>query len=183
MENIIPIESRIDVCDTGWTVTYQTKGGDSQPPQRLAIEYKPGRLPVYRYAEGKELGTLRVLEPHELTLPLAGSDFYLMDLGLQFFHWPTQRLVKLEMRKSRSCRVLESVNPRPQPGGYARVLSWIDVESNGLIIAEAYDQAGKLQKRFELESVKKVDGRWKVDMVEIRNPKAKTRTELRFNVK
>lgn len=183
VENEVPIASKIDVCDAGWSVTYETKGGSSQPPQRLVIEYKLGKSPVYRYAEGKDLKNLRELKSHELTVPLAGSDFYLMDLGLQFLHWPTQRLAKIQMRKHRSCRVLESVNPKPETGGYSRVLSWIDVETKGLIIAEAYDETGKDFKRFELDSLEKHHGKWQVRDVEMHNLKAKTRTKLQFDLK
>jgi hypothetical protein len=183
VETEVPIASKVDVCPTGWTVTYETKAGGPHPPQRLVIEYKPDKPPVYRYAEGKDLKNLRELKLHELTVPLAGSDFYLMDLGLQFLHWPTQRLAKIQMRKNRSCRVLESINPKPQIGGYSRVLSWIDVETSGLIIAEAYDETGKDFKRFELDSVKKHNGKWQVRDVEMYNLKAKTRTKLQFDLK
>src|SRR6185436_8059953 len=93
-----------------------------------------------------------------------------------------QRLVKQEMRRSRSCRVLESMNVNPTPGTYSRVLSWIDVESDGLLRAEAFDQKNESQKVFEPGTVKKVNGKWQLKDLRIRNAKAKTRTELRFNL-
>ena len=178
----VPIRCKIDTNNSGWTVTYDTKGGDSQPPQRLSIKHAPNQTNLYLYAEGKDLNKSRQLKPEELTLPLAGSDFYLMDLGLEFFHWPKQRLVKQEMRRSRSCRVLESTNTTPTPGAYARVLSWIDVESDGLLRAEAYDAKNEPFKIFEVGSFKKLRGKWQLQEIKIRNPKAKTRTELRFNL-
>jgi hypothetical protein len=60
--------------------------------------------------------------------PFTGSDFWIADLGLDFLHWPKQRLLRKEMRHSKSCEVLESVNPQSVPGGYARVVSWIMIE-------------------------------------------------------
>src|SRR5205823_8188268 len=61
----------------------------------------------------------------------AGSDFWLADLGLEFFHWPEQNLKKQEMRRGRPCQVLESINPKPSAGGYSRVLCWVDGETHG----------------------------------------------------
>jgi hypothetical protein len=180
--NAVPIRCKIDMRDSGWTVTYGTKAGGQQPPQRLSIKHGPNQPNVYLYAEGKDLDKVRQLKPQELTLPLAGSDFYLMDLGLDFFHWPKQRLIKHEMRRSRSCRVLESANPSPTPGAYSRVLSWIDVESDGLLRAEAYDAKSELQKVFEVGSFKKLRGKWQLQELKIRNQKARTRTELHFDL-
>ena len=180
--NVVPIHCKIAMRDSGWAVTYETKGAGPQPPQRLVIEHAPGKPNVYRYAEGKDLTNLRALKTEELTLPLAGSDFYLMDLGLEFFHWPKQRLVKTEMRRSRSCRVLESTASKPLPGGYLRVLSWIDYETHGLLNAEAFDEKGNDFKQFEVGSFKKIRGKYQLQNVKIRNRKAKTRTDLQFNL-
>ena len=116
-----------------------------------------------------------------LTTPFAGSDFLLGDLGLEFFHWPEQRLVKRQMRMGRSCRVLESQNPRPAPTTYLRVLSWIDLESGGLIRAEAYDLENKLAKEFTVQSFSKVNEQWQVKKMEIRNLQSDSRTLLVMN--
>lgn len=178
--NAVPIACRIDARQDGWTVTYETKTGGDQPPQRLAIEHAPNKPSVYRYAEGK--ADLRELKRHELTLPLAGSDFWLMDLGLEFLHWQQQRVTDFEMRRSRSCRILESRDPQPVPGGYVRVLSWVDVETDGILRAEAYDARGEQLKEFKVGSFKKVKGEYQLQDMEIRNPRAKTRTKLEFDL-
>jgi hypothetical protein len=115
------------------------------------------------------------------TTSFAGSDFLLGDLGLEFFHWPEQRLIKKQMRMGRSCRVLESQNPRPTPATYLRVLSWIDLESGGLIRAEAYDLENKLAKEFTVQSFSKVNDQWQVKKMEIRNLQLDSRTLLVMN--
>ena len=115
--------------------------------------------------------------------PFAGSDFRVMDLGLEFFHWPEQRLLKPEMRHNRSCRVLESTNPASDPAGYARVVSWIDVETDGLVCAEAYDRGNRLVKEFSVGSFRKVEGRYQLQDMKIRNAKTGRRTELEFDLK
>jgi negative regulator of sigma E activity len=114
--------------------------------------------------------------------PFAGSDFWLADLGLEFFHWPEQHLKKEEMRRSRLCKVLESVNQK-SAAGYSRVVSWIDVETQGLLRAEAYDQNQRLLKEFSVGSFKKVKDRWELQDMEIRNVQTDSRTRLEFDLK
>src|SRR5207248_6071884 len=65
----------------------------------------------------------RELSGNQTMIPFAGSDFWVADLGLEFLDWPRQRAVQREMRKFKSCVMLESVNPNPAPGGYTRVES------------------------------------------------------------
>ena len=178
--NSVPISCKIDKRPDGWTVTYETKGGGNQPPQCFAIKHSPDKPNGYLYSEGS--GELRELARNQLTLPLAGSDFWLMDLGLDFLWWPQQRVTEFEMRRGRSCRILESRDPKPPPGGYARVLSWVDVETDGILMAEAYDAGNNKLKSFEVGSFKKVKGEYQLQDMEIRNPKAKTRTKLEFNL-
>ena len=112
----------------------------------------------------------------------AGSDFSIADLGLEFLHWPDQRLLQKEMRRSRSCRVLESTNPHPVPGGYARVKSWVDAESHGILYAEAYDVNGKELKEFYPKDFDKVDGQWQLHEMQISTVKTDSRTTVKFNL-
>ena len=118
----------------------------------------------------------------EFLRPFAGSDFSPADLGLEFLHWPAQKLIKGEMRMGRWCDVLESAHPQPPPGAYARVVSWVDHETGGLIRAEAHDARGRLVKTFSLRNFKKVDGRWQLKEMEIINETADTRTRLEFDL-
>ena len=69
------------------------------------------------------------------------------------------------MSNSRSCHVLESIDSKATDAGYARVKSWVDIEYNGIIRAEAYDRAGKRVKEFKVDSFRKVDGLLSVDGV------------------
>jgi hypothetical protein len=115
--------------------------------------------------------------------PFAGSDFSFADLGLEFFHWPEQHLIKKEMKRSRACNVLESVNPHPVPNGYSRVISWIDNESDGIVMADAYDAQGKLLKEFIPKKVKKIEGQWQLEEMEIDNDQAGSSTRVDFDLK
>jgi hypothetical protein len=169
-----------------WETTYRTAATGETPQETLCVRSRAGRPPEYLHARGRAAGglpddTWRVTGA-QLETPLAGSDFWLCDLGLEFLHWPTQRVVRAQMMRSRPCRVLESVNAAPTTNGYARVLSWVDNEEGALLQAEAYDRAGKLVKEFSLGSFKKVDGQWQLQDMRLRHVRAGSRTWLEFDL-
>ncbi len=114
--------------------------------------------------------------------PFAGSDFWIADLGLEFFHWPEQKILKKEFRRNCACEVLESTNPQPATNGYSRVVSWIDEDSGGIVHAEAFDAQNKLLKVFDPKSFKKVNGQWQLQEMEIRNVQTGSRTRLEFDL-
>jgi len=114
--------------------------------------------------------------------PFAGSDFWIYDLGLEFLHWPEQKVIKKEFMRGRGCMVLESTNPSPTPNGYSRVDSWIDEETLGIVHAEAYDKDGKLLKVFDPKSFKKVNGQWELQDMEIKNVQTGSRTRIEFDL-
>jgi len=117
--------------------------------------------------------------------PFSGSDFWAVDLGLEFFHWPEQKVLPntTNLKRGRAYTLLESTNPNPSTNGYSRVLSWIDTETGGILEAEAYDAQGKLLKEFEPKSFKKVNGQWELQEMEIRNVQTGSRTRLEFDLK
>jgi hypothetical protein len=120
----------------------------------------------------------------EIFTPFVGSDFWIADLGLEFFHWPEQKILKpYEMRRGRSCKVLESINPNPAPNGYSRVVSWIDNETLGIVQAEAYDAKGKLLKEFYPKDFKKVNEQWGMGEMEMINDQTGSRTWIKFDLK
>ena len=122
--------------------------------------------------------------PAPFTNSFFNSDFSFADLGLEFFHWPQQKILPktTNLKRGREYTLLESTNPNPATNGYSRVLSWIDKESGGILEAEAYDAQGKLLKVFEPKSFKKVDGQWQLQEMEIRNVQTGSRTKLEFDL-
>jgi len=186
-----PIVSKITISPTNWQVSYHAAARGAVPGETLVIlhalkatnryELQLDRVPP------ETPDPSRILRDEELSRPFAGSDFWVMDLGCEFFHWPQQRKLKHEMRRSRACNVLESTNPnpRPPPGSYLRVVSWIDVETGGIIRAEAYDQGEGTRpiKEFELGSLRKVDGQHQLESMKIRSRKTGQETELKFDLR
>ncbi|HVU26756.1 MAG TPA: outer membrane lipoprotein-sorting protein [Verrucomicrobiae bacterium] len=129
------------------------------------------------------LSTTTNLIGNAAMIPFANSDFWLCDLGLEFFHWPEQKVLKKEVHRSRGCTVLESTNPNPGTNGYSRVVSWIDNETLGIVEAYAYDAKGKKLKDFYPKDFKKVDGQWQVQTLVMENVQTKSRSVLEFDVK
>lgn len=129
------------------------------------------------------VSTISKLTVDRLMRPFAGSDFWVADLGLEFFHWPQQKLLKKEVKRSQGCTVLESTNPNPSTNGYSRVVSWIASESGGIVQAYAYDAQGKKLKEFYPTSLKKVNGQYQVQAMDMFNVQTGSRTRLTFDLK
>jgi hypothetical protein len=172
---------------TSWQLVYQALPSSGFPGQHLIVTLSEDHPPRYTVSgriddAGRELAPV-TLTGDQAMIPFAGSDFWLADLGLDFLHWPEQRIdhtTRLTMRKGRSCKVLESINPRPGAAGYTRVRSWVDIETGAIIIAEAYGPDNRRMKEFEIGGFTRIDGRWELKNMEIRNLREDTRTILEF---
>ena len=172
----VPIVSRILLADKSWQAIYQ--GGLTNQGETLIVTHAPGAPSEYRYA--RPGAAPAPLPSPDLWQPFAGSDFSLADLGLEFFHWPKQTLVQNEMRKNRPCHVLESCPA--VTNAYCRVLSWVDVETSGVVMAEAYDPQNQRLKEFEVKRFKKVNDQWQLQEMEMRHLRDRSRTILEFDV-
>jgi hypothetical protein len=190
-EHKIPVRLQVSTSPTNWSAIYETVGASASSQQagksdiiKAIIMHNGSQPSEYLVFES---GSTRIgpnkLAPEGTMTPFANSDFWLADLGLEFLHWPKQRVAKKEMYSSRYCAVLDSINPTPAKGGYARVRSWITTEApHGPVRAEAYDSSGKRMKVFDVKSIEKVNGRFQVDSVEMRNLQTGSRTVLEFDV-
>ncbi|HNU99558.1 MAG: outer membrane lipoprotein-sorting protein [Verrucomicrobia bacterium] len=181
----IPVRLEIAPGAQYWQTRYWALGASQEPFETLTVTHAEGAPTRYDYS--RALGTAAVSDTVTLTgdaaaIPFAASEFWLSDLGLEFLDWPGQRVVRSEMRKGRSCKVLESLNPNPSSTNYARVLSWIDIEHRGILRAEGYDQKRRLLKEFSIGSFKKVQGRWQLKSMEIRNEETDARTRIEFDL-
>jgi hypothetical protein len=172
-------------ADAEWRVMYAAQVGPNL--ESLCLVRRLAHPPEFEFARtvtNSELPVAKVIPAEDTRQPFAGSDFWLSDLGLEFLHWPDQKILrrdKPEMRKGRPCRVLESNNPKAK--GYTRVRSWVDIENKGVILAEAFDATGKLIKRFSVGSVQKVDGEWKLKDMEMIDELRGSETRLEFDLK
>jgi len=137
----IPVRFKVFSTPTNWISIYRAAATNGAGAQELVVTHagqEPNRYQFAKDFTGGAPAKPETLQPSQMMTPFAGSDFWLADLGLEFFHWPNQRLLKKELRRGQSCAVLESVNPQPVPGGYNRVVSWIDIDPpHGIIHADA----------------------------------------------
>ena len=153
--------------DDGNKYFYSSALGDGSMPRSLFV------------AQSKTNG----LASADLFFPFADSDFWLCDLGLEFFHWPEQKVLKKESHRTCGCTVLESTNPNPTPESYSRVVSWIDNDSLGIVEAYAYDTNGKLLKDFYPKDFKKIRGQWQVQTLVMENVQTGSKSRIEFDLK
>lgn len=116
-----------------------------------------------------------------LYIELAGSSFTLADFGLEFLHWPNQKTIRKQRRKSRLCNVLESKPSKAIKVEYSRVLSWVDEKSGAILAADFFDLNGEILKRFSVKGLTKKNGQWQVDEIEMRHLKDGTKSRLKLN--
>jgi hypothetical protein len=168
-----------------WLNIYEAATAAGQPPLTLTIVHRAAHSNEYLVSRDNNQSGSRKLAASEIMLPFAGSDFWVADLGLEFLHWPQQRILRKQMRKGLFCDVLQSVNPEPGRGGYPRVVSWIAAnrpEDIVIVHAEAFDTKDKLLKEFDPKKVEKVNGLWQLEEMEIRNRQTGSRTRIDFNL-
>ena len=182
----VPILCQTTVGETNWSVMYLASATEMTPAEKLTVVFFTNAPNQYIYARaasrGGPLGEPRTLTGAEAHIPLAGSDFWLSDLGFEFYHWPDQVRLAGQMHRGRPCYVLQSSNPQPMPGGYSRVITWVDKESNQPLQATAYGVDGKSLKNFELGSITKVRGKYEVKNLKMFNLKTDSRTYLDFDL-
>jgi len=184
----IPIKFETIVTTTNWSSIYELSPRDfvTNNPVPIKLVVLQGSSSSNLYSLTFDFGGdpdrrwTKDRSDFVAALPFAG-DFWVADLGLEFFHWPEQKILKHEMRRGRACKVLESTNPNPSTNSYSRIVSWIDNESGGIVQAEAYDFKNQLLKEFAPKSFKKVNGQWEPQEMEIRNVQTGSRTRLEFD--
>jgi hypothetical protein len=174
-EHKVPIRFETILSPTNWTSIYQSSG----PNTTLRIVHADNSPAAYFLASDRNAE--QKLSPSEIMSPFAGSDFWPADLGLEFLHWHTQRLIRKEMYNSRFCNVLESSTSESPAKGYARVRAWFTAEApHDLVRAEGYDRNKKRIKVFDVSSIEKVQGQFRVESVEMRDLQRDSRTIMEF---
>ena len=158
-----------------WQTTYTAKR-DEEISEYWRVHHEIGQPNRYEKKSG-------LPKRAEIYSSLAGSSFFIADLGMDFLHWPSQVVLKTQRRKSRLCYVLESRNLKPPKGEYHRVVSWVDKKSGGILLADIYSGEAKPVKRFAVKGLTKKNGQWQVDEMEMRDTKTGTRSRLHFHLK
>lgn len=183
----IPFKSEIVVGTHSWKSVYQTEAAPGQPAARLVITRNVGRATEFSLQSADAQGVFGVpktLSWKEALNPFAGSDFRILDLAYphsDFLAWPEQYILQTAIRRGQSCYELESVNPNPANGGFAKVVSWIDIDSGGPVYIYGYDRSGEETLKFSPQGIKSVDGEYRVTELVISNRETGSRTTLKFD--
>ena len=171
----LPVTWETLVTATNWSNRYLVKRGETNVTT-LVVTHAGTAANQYQLGEN---GVAHEINGRQAFVPLAGSDFWLGDLGLEFFHWPGQKIVKKEFHRQCACAVVESTNPDPH--GYSRVVCWIDEESLGIVEAYAYDAQGQKLKNFYPKSLEKVNGQYRVESMIMENLQTDSTSRLEFD--
>jgi hypothetical protein len=187
-EREIPVRFEVIATPTNWLSIYENSNRSGKPGEmKLTVIHFDGAPNRYELLGPVEPGstntTTRELSGEQTMIPFVGSDFWVADLGLEFLHWSTQRVLRKEMRHSKSCSVLESINPDPVPGGYTRVESWIILDGTpGIVHADAYDARNEKLKEFDPVNLEKIQGEYQLEEVEMSNRQTGSRTWIKFHL-
>ena len=178
----IPITTRLVLEGESWATFYEVTTTNQQ--ETLVVRHRTGGAAEYLHGSRLLTATnemiLASLPAEKLWTPFASSDFAPGDLGMEFLRWPRQVLLRNETRKNTQCHVLES---RPAgPTAYTRVVCWVDIESHGVVMAEAYGPQNQRLKEFEVNSFKKIDGQWQLQEMEMRSGPERSRTLFQFDL-
>ena len=185
-ERDFPVLFQVKITPTNWVSIYEVLPGPQSPGySRLTVTSTPGKPNEYLLSQAAAPGSKvvdRRLSGNATMVPFATSDFWVVDLGLEFLHWPQQRLLKKEIRRGQSCDVLESTNPHPAPGAYSKVVCWFDIDTGGIVHADAYGSDGSVFKLFDPTELQKVDGLMQVREIEMRNRATSSRSWVTFDL-
>ncbi|MDY6122003.1 MAG: outer membrane lipoprotein-sorting protein [Porphyromonas sp.] len=109
-----------------------------------------------------------------------GSDFTYDDMGSRNVDEDTHKLLGEEDLGGHRCWKLEST-PKDGRDVYSKKIAWIRQDCLIPITVEYYDKMGKLHRRLELSEIRKVDGVWTAQKMEMSNVQTghKTVLELR----
>jgi hypothetical protein len=184
----IPLKYSITPQDGGWRGMYETRSTPSRGAERLIIIHRDNQPNEYIHSPaggpGEAPKPAVKLRSDQSAIPFAGSDYWLSDLGMEFLHWPEQRLLrdaKIKMRLSRPCKVIESTSPNPSATRYRRVISWLDADSGAPIYAEGFDANGDRIKSFSLHGLTKASGQWQPKDLEMLTEKTDSKSQIEFS--
>jgi hypothetical protein len=178
----VPLRIEVSVTESNWVTAYVQLGATNHDEVRFVVVRNLNGANEY-YVESMTNGvrSRQTFRGQDAVVPIAGSDFTLADVGMEFLRWPTQRLLKKEVCRTQACDMLESIAPEGWTNGYVRVVSWFDIDTGGPVLVQAYD-AKEMVKEFKPNDFKKVNGQWQVEELEMFNSRANSRWLLHFEL-
>ena len=97
-----------------------------------------------------------------------GTDFTYDDMGSRHVDEDKHKLLREEVKNGHKCWVLESV-PVDKHEIYSRKVSWIRQDCLVAAYVEYYDKLNKLHRVLTIDDVKKIQGFWTIQKMEMKN--------------
>jgi outer membrane lipoprotein-sorting protein len=163
------------------TVRGRLRTGGKSIPFRLVVDEGTLR---WEFTEPTQTIQLRLLEKDSRLEEITGgaakkitaarfddkvrdSDISYEDLALKFLYWPNATIEGDQIMILRKCWIIKTEPPSKSDSQYSKAMLWIDKETGALMQAEAYNQDGKLARRFKVISPQKIDGVWLLKQMRI----------------
>ena len=108
---------------------------------------------------------------------ILGTDVTWLDLSMDFLRWPRAELAGEDTVKGRLCDIVEVYPPQPIPG-CLKVRLWIDRDIRMFLQAQQVDENRAVARQMWVRSVKKMQGRWMVQDIEVEARGSGHRTRL-----
>ncbi len=157
------------------TARYTIRDAFGATLQHLAITWDTPGAPSYRFFEGSPL---RAAPLPPLNQPILETDITWLDLSLSFLWWPGGEPRGTGSVRGRTCDILDVAAPEGVVTDFDGVRLWVERRLGIVMRAEGYDAQGKLRRRMEVRSFKKIRDRWVLKDLEFQSFPEKTRTSL-----
>ena len=138
----------------------------SDPPQtiQLRLQDRSSRLEEITRGGSERVSAAR------LDAKVRGTDISYEDLALKFLYWPRASVQGEQTMLLRKCWKVAAEPASRDDSQYSRVMLWVEKESGALLQAEAFDDTGRLAKRFKVVSGQKINGLWFLKQMRIEAP-------------
>jgi len=125
----------------------------NSPKEIVHLDMNTSPATLYQVRSG---GTSQV-QGAQYGASVRGMAFNYEDLSLRFLYWPRPQLMGEGRVSAQKCWIVRVTNPG-RDGPYYVVDIWVHKGSGGAAKMEAYDRNSKVIKRYQVNSIQKVDG-------------------------
>lgn len=173
---VTPVEMRLAWGDFVPHAEYTIFDRFGATQERLRVEWPSPGVTHHTWWTGSPLEERPLMD---LSQAVNGLDLSWSDLSLTFLWWEGARRVGSERVRGRSCEIVEIPAPPDAGVTFDLVRLWIDPEVNLLMRADTLDQRGRMIRRIEVRSLRKIDDIWMIQNLDILSRDSRDRVTLR----
>jgi hypothetical protein len=132
------------------------------PRQELILKLED-KAPVLTEHLGGETSKVRRAQ---FDKPVRDTGITYEDLALRFLYWKNPILQGEDVLRTRKAWKIE-IQAGRDSSQYGVAWVWIDQQTGAILRMEGYDRKGRLRRRFEVISAKKIDGQWMLKQMRV----------------